>query len=60
MSAKGTGNDAFEPNTAPIPLDETWVMWKVSGRVAIWIQRVVRVCHFGSSGRRMGAGSFSR
>ena len=35
LSAEGTGDDAFEPNTAPAPLDETWVMRKVSGRVAI-------------------------
>jgi hypothetical protein len=35
LSAGGSGEDAFEPGTTPIPLEETWVMRKVSGRVAI-------------------------
>ena len=38
LSAGGSGDNAFEPCTTLIPLDETWVMWKVSGRVAIWTQ----------------------
>ena len=32
MSAKGTRDDAFEPNTTPIPLNETWVIsWSLAG-----------------------------
>jgi hypothetical protein len=54
LSAGGSGDDAFEPCTTPIPLDETWVMRKVSGQVAIRTQDIRKspesAC-FGSSGR---------
>jgi hypothetical protein len=38
LSAGGSRDNAFKPCTTPILLEETWVIRKVSGRVAIRTQ----------------------